>query len=217
LDFCHFGQSRANVTNTPAWTLHAEFRALPMTSRTRFLITAAFVCHLLVAPSLVTSQLLSASEQSGLPQIPPNSPSVVKEEEVTIRALQQEKDGPVFKLHGNVEIRYLDHVLQADDVTYNSKTGDVAVDGHVIIDGGPNDEHIQASRGTYNLRSEAGRFENVTGTTGIRLRGTRLMLTSSNLEKWSRRPGPTITLSTTAPSRHANCPIPSGSSTHTRW
>ena len=64
-----------------------------MTSRTRFLITAAFVCHLLVAPSLVTSQLLSAPEQSGLSQIPPNSPLVVKEEEVTIRALQQEKDG----------------------------------------------------------------------------------------------------------------------------
>ena len=151
-----------------------------MTSRTRFLITAAFVCHLLVAPSLVTSQLLSSSQQSGLPQIPPNSPSVLKEEEVTIRALQQEKDGPVFKLHGNVEIRYLDRVLQADDVNYNSKTGDVAVDGHVIIDGGPNDEHIEANRGTYNLRSEAGRFENVTGTTGIRLRGTRLTLTSSS-------------------------------------
>ena len=104
----------------------------------------------------------------------------MNEEEVTIRALQQEKDGPVFKLHGNVEIHYLDRVLQADDVTYNSKNGDVTVDGHVIIDGGPNDEHVEASRGTYNLRSEAGRFENVTGTTGIRLRGTRLMLTSSN-------------------------------------
>src|SRR2546429_1683912 len=91
--FCHFGQRRANVTNTPARTLHAEFRALPMTSRTRFLITAAFGCHLLLAPSLVTSQLLSSSQQSGLPENPPNSPSVVKEEEVTIRALQQEKDG----------------------------------------------------------------------------------------------------------------------------
>ena len=79
-----------------------------------------------------------------------------------------------------MEIRYLDRVLQADDVNYNSKSGDVAVDGHVIIDGGPNDEHIEANRGTYNLRSEAGRFENVTGTTGIRLRGTRLTPTSSS-------------------------------------
>ena len=151
-----------------------------MTSRTRFLITAAFVCHLLVAPSLVTSQLLSSPKPSGPPQSPTNSPSVVNEEDVTIRAIEQEKDGPVFKLHGKVEIRYLDRILQADDVTYNSKTGDVAVDGHVMIDGGPNDEHIEASHGSYNLRSEAGRFENVTGTTGIRLRGTRLMLTSSN-------------------------------------
>ena len=36
-----------------------EFVRFPMSSRTRFLITAAFVCHLLLAPPLVTSQLLS--------------------------------------------------------------------------------------------------------------------------------------------------------------
>jgi LPS-assembly protein len=54
------------------------------------------------------------------------------------------------------------------------------VDGHVVLDGGPNDEHIQASRGTYNVRSESGRFEIVTGTTGMRLKATRMQLTSSN-------------------------------------
>src|SRR5512141_1063040 len=31
--------------------------ALPMKSRLRFLITAAFLCHLLLSPGLVTSQL----------------------------------------------------------------------------------------------------------------------------------------------------------------
>ena len=72
------------------------------------------------------------------------------------------------------------YILRADEVTYNSDTGEATADGHVVLDGGPNDEHLQASHGTYNVRAESGRFENVTGTIGVRMRGTRLMLTSSN-------------------------------------
>jgi LPS-assembly protein len=151
-----------------------------MNSRTRFLITAAFVCHLLVAPTLVTSQLLSSASQSGTPQILPRAPSALKEEDVTIRALEQEKDGSVFKLRGQAEIHYATYILYADEVTYDSQTGDATADGHVVLDGGPNDEHIEASHGTYNIRAETGKFENVNGTTGMRMRGKHLTLTSTN-------------------------------------
>jgi LPS-assembly protein len=144
-----------------------------MSSRTRFLITAKFVCHLILAVPLVTSQLLSAQ---GLP----NTPASPTEEDVTITALQQEKQGTLYQLHGNAEIHYGTYILRADEISYNSETGDSKAGGHVTLDGGPNDEHIQASRGTYNLRSEVGRFENVTGSIGVHLRGRRLMLTSSN-------------------------------------
>src|SRR5271170_8023611 len=64
-----------------------EFVRFPMTSRTRFLITAAFVCHLLLAPSLVTSQLRSPATAA---QDLPNTPSVPNEEDVTISAISQE-------------------------------------------------------------------------------------------------------------------------------
>ncbi len=151
-----------------------------MIARTRLLITAAFVCHLLVAPGLVTSQLLSSAGQSGPPQDLPAAPSPLNEEDVTIRALEQEKDGPIFKLRGRAEIHYGTYILYADQVDYNSDTGDSVADGHVVLEGGPNDEHIEATHGTYNVRTEAGRFEHVTGTTGMRLRGARLILTSSN-------------------------------------
>jgi LPS-assembly protein len=157
-----------------------------MTSRTRFLITAAFVCHLLLAPSIVTSQLLSAAEQAGTqpssssPVFLPSAPSSVNAQDVTIRALQQEKDGPVFKLRGQAEVHYGTYILHADALDYNSDTGDATADGHVVLDGGPNDEHVEATHGTYNVRAEAGRFEHVTGTTGLRLRGKRLVLTSPN-------------------------------------
>jgi LPS-assembly protein len=149
-------------------------------TRTRFLITTAVVCHLLLAPSLVTSQLLSPISQPDTPPGRRTAPSALKDEEVTIRALEQEKDGPMFKLRGQAEIHYGTYVFYADNVDYNSETGDATADGHVVLDGGPNDEHVEASHGTYNIRSETGRFQNVTGTTGIRRRGAQVILTSSN-------------------------------------
>jgi LPS-assembly protein len=151
-----------------------------MTSRTRFLITAALVCHLLLAPSLVTSQLLSPVAAPIPTQSLPNTPSALRGDEATIIAITQEKIGSVYKLHGKAEIQYGVYVLRADEVTYNADTGESTADGHVVLEGGPNDEHIQASHGTYNIRAESGRFENVTGTIGVRMRRTRLTLTSSN-------------------------------------
>ena len=151
-----------------------------MTSRTRFLITAALVCHLLLAHSLVTSQLLAPTTASDSAQRLPNTPSALREEDVTISAITQEKIGAVYKLHGQAEIHYGVYILRADEVTYNADTGQATGDGHVVLEGGPNDEHIQASHGTYNVRAEIGRFENVTGSIGVRMHGTRLMLTSSN-------------------------------------
>ncbi len=148
-----------------------------MSSRTRFLITATFVCHLILVVPLVTTQLLSASAAA---QDLPNTSSPLRDEDVTITALQQEKQGTTYQLHGNAEIHYGTYILRADEVSYNSETGDSKAEGHVVLDGGPNDEHIQASRGTYNLRSEIGRFEHVTGSVGVHLRGRRLMLTSAN-------------------------------------
>jgi LPS-assembly protein len=177
---CHSGGRRANVTLSWREFLHPGLRPLAMTSRTRFLITAALVCHLLVVPGIVTSQLLSTAAAAGPQTSSSPAPSTVTEQDVTIRSLQQEKDGVVFKLRGEAEIHYGSYILFADAVDYNSDTGDTVADGHVVLDGGPNDEHVEAGHGTYNIRSETGRFEHVKGTTGLRLRGKRLILTSPN-------------------------------------
>jgi LPS-assembly protein len=97
----------------------------------------------------------------------------------TICADQQEKDGDIYKLHGNAEIYYGSYILRADDVTYNSDSGEATAAGHFTLDGGPNDDHIRASRGTYNLTAETGHFYDVTGTTGLRFKGNRVVLTST--------------------------------------
>ena len=58
--------------------------------------------------------------------------------------------------------------MRADEVTYDSDTGEATASGHFTLDGGPNDDHIKASHGTYNLTAETGRFYDVTATTGLR-------------------------------------------------
>ena len=151
-----------------------------MTSRTRFLIMAVLFCHQLVSAPLVTSQLRPAAAQDNASGPLPNAPSPGAGEEVTITALEQEKQGAIYKLRGNAEIRYGVYTLQADEMAYNSDTGEATADGHIVLAGGPNDEHIEAGRGSYNLRAETGRFEDVRGTIGIELHGNRLQLTSSN-------------------------------------
>jgi LPS-assembly protein len=149
-----------------------------MNSRIRFLTTMIGLFHLFVVPPLVTSQLHAA--QTAVPSALPNAPSAPHDEDVNIKAIQQEKKGHVYELHGDAEIHYLNYLLKADDVTYDSDTGQCEAEGHVVLDGGPNDEHIEAKHGSYNLRSETGRFEQVRGGIGVKVKETGIVLTSSN-------------------------------------
>jgi LPS-assembly protein len=166
-----------------------------MTLRNRFLITAAVLCHLLLVPPLVTSQLppveaAPATARAGTPleksSTAPATPCALaaaaqkeKGDVHTICAIRQEEEGAVYRLHGAVEIHYGSYVLRADEATFNSDTKEAAADGHFALDGGPNDDHIRAAHGTYNLALETGRFYDVTGTTGLRFRGNRVILTST--------------------------------------
>jgi len=144
-----------------------------MIFRYRIIITALSLCHLLLAPALLTSQTPPLPE-------PPAAPSSLTEEEVIIRGVQQEKDGAIYKLRGQAEIHYRNYILYADEVTYNSATGDTEVEGHVVLDGGPYDEHVEASHGNYNIRTQVGTFYDVIGTAGFKLRRSGSVLTTSN-------------------------------------
>jgi len=146
-----------------------------MNFRTRLFITAT--CSLLI---VVLAVSVPSRASDNPPQSTPDAPSAVLGEEVTIKALAQEKDGAIYKLHGNAEIDYESYIVRADEMVYDSASGQVTADGHMVLEGGPNDEHIEANHGTYNIHSETGRFEHVAGGIGVRLHGNRLMLTSSN-------------------------------------
>ncbi|MGI9103256.1 MAG: LPS-assembly protein LptD [Terriglobales bacterium] len=163
-----------------------------MTLRSRFITTAVVLCHLIAAPALFTTQLPQAAASPEPPapsQAQPSSraasaPRLAAQsepgEEVTIEAQQQEKAGDIYELRGNVVIRFRTFVLRADEVTYNAASGEISAKGHLVFDGGPHDEHLEASHATYNVRSESGKFYDVKGTTGARFRGRQVVLTSSN-------------------------------------
>jgi LPS-assembly protein len=159
-----------------------------MITRSRIIITAALVCHLLLAAGIVTSQTLPpaanpvaapVSAPATAPALPA-APARQTEEPVTIRAVQQEKDGSIYHLRDGAEIDYRTYILHADQITYNADTGDSELEGHVVLDGGPYDEHVEASHGTYNVRTEVGIFYSVIGTVGFRMGKSRYVLTTSN-------------------------------------
>ena len=173
-----------------------------MKLRLRFLITAAFLCHLLLSPGLVTSQLppdsvlafaLSPGDVSPWSAALPDDPQQASSssvrgfgepaqpgEEVIIQARQQEKAGDVFTLSGEVEIAFRSFVLRADHLVYDSKSGEITGDGNLTLDGGPYQEHLSASHGSYNLHTGTGKFYDVSGTVGFRLARSNVTLTSPN-------------------------------------
>ena len=134
--------------------------------RMRSLITMAFVSCVLFAPCFATDPL----------RCPPLAPP--SKNESTICAVRQEKDGPIFKLHVRGRIEYGTFTLWADEATYNSDTDDVTLNGHVVLDGRANNEHVEASHGQYNVRSEVGRFYDATGRIGSRQRARPYVLIS---------------------------------------
>ncbi len=139
-----------------------------MASRTTLVTTVVLLCHVLLVPCLVTSQALRPAR--------PGEPG----EQVIIKADEQEKKGDVFTLRREVEITFRHYVLRGDEVVYDEGSGQITATGHVTFVGGPHDEHLEASRATYNVRTDSGEFYDVVGTTGARVQGRQVILTTSN-------------------------------------
>jgi LPS-assembly protein len=163
-----------------------------MTSRIRLIITLAAVSHLILLTPLVTSQLpqpkeagTGASAEAADKPKPPFSSRLttstsVPSDEVVIRAREQEKIGDIYKLRGDVEVTYRRYTVRAENVIYNSDTGDMEAEGGVTFDGGPRDEHLTATHAHYNVNSESGVFYDVIGIIGAVYRGRNAVLTTTN-------------------------------------
>ena len=172
--------------------------------RPRYLvcITLLALCHLQVRgqalinavpqPQQSASPAASASDSqvpsSSLPDDPALQMLPVAQPEpqplagVPVRADADDQGwkGNVWTGTGRVEFHYRDYVLHADKVIYNQVTTEVQAEGHVQVQGGPNDVLINADHGDMRLNMHTGRFFQVSGSQGIRSAGRTVVYSNAN-------------------------------------
>jgi len=152
-----------------------------MNSRIRRIITAASPSHLLLLLLLLTSQLPAQTGDANTAQLSTKTASsAAATDEVTIKAREQVKQGNLYHLSGDVEIDYHTYILRADEISYDADNGAAIATGSVVLDGGPHDAHLQATRASYNIKTESGTFYDVVGSFGAVVRGHTIVLTTNN-------------------------------------
>lgn len=174
---------------------------LPLAMRVRLFlcITLLLLCHPQLWSQTVTMQFPPAasgagaasdslpddpSQQSSIPEahvvpMPPSGvPVQIKANKQTYRRTD---DGNIYTLDGDAVIYYRDYIVHADKATYNDATGEIVAEGHLMVDGGSDDEHFEASYGTVNVQQQTGHFYDVVGTLGVQKgRKGKVIFTSLN-------------------------------------
>ncbi len=131
-----------------------------------------------------TEQIIQQEMQSGGndQELGPARPSMnvpLGPEEVLIRGDEQEKNQDIYKARGHVVMRFRTYTLHADQVTYDSTTGEVTANGHVVFDGGPHNDHLVGTHATYDVSRDTGIFYDVIGSSGVKVKNKDMFLTSS--------------------------------------
>lgn len=179
---------------------------LPRAMRTRLLwcITLSLLLQPRVWAQTVTTQLPLPASQSGTPAASessadlPDDPSLQSQlpeahvvpqpaqgVPVHIAANDQKRDSlphsNLYTLDGDVVIYYRNYIVHADHATYNDGTSEIHAQGHMMVDGGPDDEHFEADHGTINMDDNTGDFFDVVGTLGVeRAPRGRMVFTAPN-------------------------------------
>ena len=130
------------------------------------------------AQEILDRELQSGSEaQDANPKPEVNVP--LGRDEVLIRADQQTWNQDTWTGTGHVVVRFRNNTLRCDEATYDSTTGIITANGNVVFEGGPHNEHVTASHGTYDVSRDAGTFYDANGSTGVRVKNKMMFLTSS--------------------------------------
>jgi LPS-assembly protein len=109
------------------------------------------------------------SRDSSLPEahvVPPPPTGVPVKIEADTQSYVKTPKANLYTLVGHVVIHYKDYVVSADRATYNQTTSEVVAEGHLHIDGGPDNAHFLASHGTMNLDGHTAHLYDVVGALG---------------------------------------------------
>ena len=78
-------------------------------------------------------------------------------------AIDQAKEGPVYKGHGNVQLEGKALLARADDMQYNEDTHELVATGNVYYHSFEKNEQIWCDRMEYNTDTQRGKFYEVRG------------------------------------------------------
>lgn len=161
-----------------------------MIARIFWCTTLLLLCHPQLWSQAVTKQFppvadgVSPADQNAIPVahvVPPAPSGIPVKIQADTQSYQKTGSAILYTLTGHVVIHYRDYVIQADRATFNQATSEVVADGHLHLDGGPDDAHLLASHGAVKLDAHTGKLYDVAGTlAGARLRQSTRILNSSN-------------------------------------
>jgi LPS-assembly protein len=119
----------------------------------------------------------SEDQEMGPPR--PSMNATLGRDEVLIRGDEQEKNQDIYKARGHVVMRFRAYTLHADQVTYDSSTGQVTANGHVVFEGGVHNDRLVGTHATYDVSRDTGTFYDVVGSSGVKVKNKDMFLTSS--------------------------------------
>ena len=163
-------------------------------------ITLLALCHAQIHAQLVTNALPAADSIPARPQaapapatdnavIPddpgqqllPTARPLPPQQQGTVihwQAREQTRSGDLWTLDGGVTIAFQGYVLHADRVLYEQDKDTVIVQGHVQLDGGPQDVSLDADHGEIHPDAHTARFFRVIGSFGLRRLGAARVYTT---------------------------------------
>ena len=166
-------------------------------------ITLLALCHAQIHAQLVTNALPAADSRSsqspdpspasvGAPksstvpddpslQLLPTARPLPQPQRGTIlhwQAPEQTRSGDTWTLDGGVLVTYQEYVLRADRIVYQQDKDTILVQGHVQLDGGPQDVSLDADHGEIHPDAHTARFFRVIGSFGLRRLGAARVYTT---------------------------------------
>jgi LPS-assembly protein len=128
---------------------------------------------------IIQQEIQSESNEQELGPARPAMNVGLGRDEVLIRGDHQDWNQDIYRARGHVVMRFRNYTLHADQVTYDSTTGQAKADGHVVFDGGAHNEHLVGTHATYDVSRDTGTFYDVVGSTGVKVKSKDMFLTSS--------------------------------------
>ncbi len=116
----------------------------------------------------------------------PEDETALQSGQVVVYSEHQAIEGPdgkrILTYTGNVDARYGKYRMQADKIVLYEEEERMVAEGSVVFDEG-DDQRITGARGTFNLKTKLGSFEDSTGFTNQTNDGTVIYFTAEKVER----------------------------------